>query len=56
MHVAVDDAPWHWADGSGEPLIIQGLPPGPHRVWIGLADPGQHNRGSGHPPVRGGQH
>ncbi|MEU0512164.1 DUF6130 family protein [Amycolatopsis sp. NPDC006125] len=39
IHVTVDDAPWHWADASGEPLIIQGLPPGPHRVWIGLADP-----------------
>ena len=25
--------------GSGEPLIIQALPPGPHKVWIGLADP-----------------
>jgi hypothetical protein len=21
IHVTVDDAPWHWADGSGEPLI-----------------------------------
>ncbi|GAA5173424.1 hypothetical protein GCM10023321_74960 [Pseudonocardia eucalypti] len=39
IHVTVDDAPWHWADASGEPLIIQWLPPGPHKVWIGLADP-----------------
>ncbi|WP_439382917.1 DUF6130 family protein [Amycolatopsis lexingtonensis] len=39
IHVTVDDAPWHWADASGEPLIIQALPPGPHKVWIGLADP-----------------
>ena len=39
IHVTVDDAPWHWADGSGEPLIIQALPAGPHKVWIGLADP-----------------
>jgi hypothetical protein len=39
VHVTVDDAPWHWADASGEPLIIQGLPAGPHRVWVGLADP-----------------
>jgi hypothetical protein len=39
IHVSVDDAPWHWADASGEPLIIQFLPPGPHKVWIGLADP-----------------
>lgn len=39
IHVTVDDARWHWADGSGEPLILQSLPPGPHKVWIGLADP-----------------
>ncbi|MBY8856048.1 DUF6130 family protein [Nocardia sp. CA2R105] len=39
IHVTVDDAPWHWADASGEPLIIQSLPAGPHKVWIGLADP-----------------
>ncbi|HEY2060936.1 MAG TPA: DUF6130 family protein [Amycolatopsis sp.] len=39
IHVTVDDAPWHWADGSGEPLIIQSLPPGPHKIRIGLADP-----------------
>ncbi|MGP4015046.1 DUF6130 family protein [Saccharopolyspora sp. 5N708] len=39
IHVTVDDAAWHWADGSGEPLIIQSLPPGPHQVLIELADP-----------------
>ncbi|MCI2420595.1 DUF6130 family protein [Saccharopolyspora sp. K220] len=39
IHVTVDDAAWHWADGSGEPLIIQSLPPGPHKVLIELADP-----------------
>ncbi|MGK9232591.1 hypothetical protein KXS07_12415 [Inquilinus limosus] len=39
IHVTVDDAPWHWADASGEPLIIQGLPAGPHKVRIDLADP-----------------
>ena len=39
LHVTVDDAPWHWADASGEPLIIQGLAPGRHRVLIELADP-----------------
>ncbi|GAA3566834.1 hypothetical protein GCM10022222_58400 [Amycolatopsis ultiminotia] len=42
LHVTVDDAAWHWADGSGEPLIIQALPPGPHRIRIGLADPDHH--------------
>jgi uncharacterized protein DUF6130 len=39
LHVTIDDAPWHWLDASNEPLIIQGLTPGPHRVLIELADP-----------------
>ncbi len=39
IHVTLDDARWHWVDASGEPLIIQGLSPGPHRVLIELADP-----------------
>lgn len=39
IHVTLDDAGWHWVDASGEPLIIQGLTPGPHRVLIDLADP-----------------
>ena len=38
IHVTVDDAPWRWADASGEPLIINCLPPGPHRVLIELVD------------------
>jgi hypothetical protein len=38
IHVTVDDAPWHWADASGSPLILRGLPPGPHTVLIELAD------------------
>jgi hypothetical protein len=38
IHVTVDDAPWHWADASGEPLILVGLPAGPHRVEIILAN------------------
>jgi hypothetical protein len=39
IHVTIDDAAWHWADASGEPLIIQSLPPGPHKVLVELADP-----------------
>jgi len=39
LHVTVDGAPWHWADASGLPLILAGLPAGPHRVLIELADP-----------------
>ena len=38
VHVTIDDAAWHWADASGGPLILQGLPPGTHRVLIELAD------------------
>jgi hypothetical protein len=38
VHVTVDDAPWHWADASGNPLIIRGLPPGRHKVLIELVD------------------
>jgi hypothetical protein len=39
IHVTVDDAPWHWADASGETLVLVGLPAGPHKVLIALADP-----------------
>jgi hypothetical protein len=38
IHVTVDEAPWHWADASGLPLILRGLPPGPHSVLIELVD------------------
>ena len=38
IHVTVDDAPWHWADASGNPLILRGLPPGRHKVLIELVD------------------
>ena len=38
IHVTVDDAPWHWADTSGVPVILQGLPPGRHTVLIELVD------------------
>ena len=38
VHVTVDNAPWRWADASGTPIILQGLPPGPHNVLIELVD------------------
>jgi hypothetical protein len=38
IHVVVDGAPWHWADASGEPLILVGLPAGRHTVEIILAN------------------
>jgi hypothetical protein len=42
LHVSVDDLPWVWADASGVPIIIQNLPPGPHRVLAELADANHH--------------
>lgn len=36
IHVTVDDAPWVWADASGEPVILNGLASGPHRVLLQL--------------------
>jgi hypothetical protein len=38
VHVTVDEAPWHWADASGTPLILRGLPAGTHTVRIDLVD------------------
>ncbi len=38
IHVTIDDAPWHWADASDEPLIINGLPAGPHKILIQLVN------------------
>ena len=38
IHVAVDDASWVWADASGNPIILQGLLPGPHKVLIELVN------------------
>ena len=38
VHVTIDDLPWHWADASGEPLILNGFPPGRHKVLIQLVD------------------
>ena len=32
IHVTVDDAPWVF----GEPVILNGLPPGPHKILIQL--------------------
>jgi hypothetical protein len=38
IHVTVDDATWHWADASGNPVIINGLAPGPHKILIQLVN------------------
>ena len=40
LHVSLDDLPWRWADGSpDETIIVQGLPPGEHKLLIELAAP-----------------
>ncbi|HET9386198.1 MAG TPA: DUF6130 family protein [Gemmatimonadales bacterium] len=39
LHVALDGAPWGWGNTSGEPLIIFGLPAGPHKLEITLVNP-----------------
>ena len=36
IHVRLDDAPWVWADASGQPIILMGLTPGPHKVLVEL--------------------
>jgi quercetin dioxygenase-like cupin family protein len=42
IHVRVDDASWVWADASGNPIILMGLSPGPHKVFIELEDANHH--------------
>lgn len=42
IHVALDDFSWVWADASGNPIILQGLSPGPHKVRIDLVDANHH--------------
>jgi hypothetical protein len=42
IHVRLDDAPWVWADASGNPVILMGLPPGPHKVALELQDANHH--------------
>lgn len=61
LHVTVDGAPWHWADASNERIILVGLPPGPHKVLVELADPTHKVIASktvefAVPAVAGGQH
>jgi len=38
LHLTVDDLPWHWLDASSEPLTVKGLPAGPHKILVELAD------------------
>jgi hypothetical protein len=36
--VTVDDARWRWAHTSGGPLILAGLPAGPHKILIEIVN------------------
>jgi len=38
LHYYVDDQAWPTVDTSGETVVFVGLPPGPHKVRLGLAD------------------
>jgi len=38
LHITIDGAPWHWVQASDEPVVVQGLSQGPHRVLLELAD------------------
>src|SRR5215470_14834877 len=42
VHVSLDDASWVWADASGNPIILQGLTSGPHKVTLILVDANHH--------------
>lgn len=47
IHVALDEASWVWADASGNPIILQHLLPGPHKVRIDLVDANHHTLDTG---------
>jgi hypothetical protein len=39
LHITVDGGPFRWLDTSGQPVIVNKLPPGPHSILIELVDP-----------------
>jgi quercetin dioxygenase-like cupin family protein len=47
LHVRVDDSTWVWADASGNPIILMGLSPGPHKVLLELEDSNHHSLDQG---------
>ena len=36
LHLALDDAPWVWVNAGGEPVVINGLRSGPHKLRLQL--------------------
>jgi len=45
LHVSIDDLPWHWADFSenAQTIVVVGLPPGQHKLTVGLAAASNHH-------------
>ncbi len=39
LHITVDGGPWRWIDASNQPIILNKLPPGHHRILIEMVDP-----------------
>jgi hypothetical protein len=40
LHVNIDDLPWRWADAGGTgAIVLNGLPPGEHKVLIEIVTP-----------------
>jgi hypothetical protein len=39
LHITVDEGPYRWLDTSGQPIVVNKLPPGPHRILIELVGP-----------------
>jgi hypothetical protein len=42
LHVALDGAPWVWAETSGGPIIVAGLPAGTHKIEITPVNANHH--------------
>ncbi len=42
LHVTLDSLAWHWVHSGGDPVVLQGLPAGQHRVFLELADANHH--------------
>ena len=38
LHISIDGASWHWVHSNDEPVVIQGLPIGSHRILLELMD------------------
>lgn len=39
LHITVNEGPYRWLDTSGQPIVVNKLPPGPHSILIELVDP-----------------